>query len=752
MPYILKRFKNGYKVCKKTDTQTCFSNEPLPLEKAKKQKIAIQINDNEAKQDGLMGMAKPLTARLGGKVLLKKEIVDKFFPDSTDYETYIEPFVGGGSIFFYKDKDNHKEIISDIDPDIIDIFKGFQKYSAEEIANEVNGDYDRDDFKKIIEFKPRTDFQRFIRTFLISRLSYFARGKTFGKSRISSTFKGYKERLEDATILLDDYKDVIKKYDNKNAFIYLDPPYKESQTEFYYPAINLKELKQVLSRIKGKFLLSFPDIKEAKDMFKDDYNIYELSTKYTGRRQQGGQTIPAKEIVVTNYKPTMDGGAMPASSTLHKMAKESYRTSPITDIDNFELLESTPTLKLYRQGNTYVVAVRGTDTSDPDDIVADLFIPVGKLKDSKRYKKDLETLNNWKAKYPGGEWYGIGHSLGGAVLDEFLLDGYLQEGLSYNPAIAYTNLDKEIKNKRIYKSEDPLYKLVGKLDPKAEVRQTAPEDVKGWFNRSEHSIHRFEGGEKKNIPKDKKLYDEIKEEIYAKNPKHSLFRSAQIAKEYKRRGGEWETKKTDFGIRKWFKQQWVTLNDLYHKNQIVPCGSSDTIEKYGEYPLCRPLELAKKIGKEKIGKMLSKKKGPEPLQTKKILGTDRFNIKTTVKGFGKKSNKFVEQLDSIGLKPESYLKAVKHLAKESGYDPDKVELSQDGIHKVVYHSPEGLKRFGRVGYGDYIIWSYKEAKRKVPKGHADKKRNVFRKSHGAMSKIHNLGKYSPNELSINLLW
>lgn len=112
----------------------------------------------------------------------------------------------------------------------------------------------------------------------------------------------------------------------------------------------------------------------------------------------------------------------------------------------------------------------------------------------------------------------------------------------------------------------------------------------------------------------------------------------------------------------------------------------------------------------------------------------------------------MKQLSGIGLKPEAYLKAVKHLAKESGYDPDKVELSDDGIHKVVYHSPEGLKRFGRVGYGDYIIWSYKEGKGMVPEGHADKKRNVFRKSHGAMSKIHNLGKYSPNELSINLLW
>lgn len=744
MPYTIKTFKNGYKVCKSDNTDKCFSKESMPLERAEKQKKAIEISE------GLEGMAKPLTARLGGKVLLKREIVDKFFPKSDEYKTYIEPFVGGGSIYFYKDKDDHKEIISDIDPNIITIFKGFQKYSGKEIADAVNGNYTKKDFERIVNSQPRTDFQEFIKTFLISRLSYFARGRSFGKPRINSTFEGYQERLKDTTILLDDYKDVIKKYDNKNAFIYLDPPYKESQTDFYYPAINLNDLKETLDKIKGKFLLSFPNIKDAEQIFRDKYNIYEISTKYTGRRQQGGQTIPAKEILVSNYKPSMEGGVMPPSSTLQKMEQESYRTSPIADIDDFQLVESTPTLKLYKKDNVYIVAIRGTEFSDADDVIADIYIPLGRLTESNRYKKDLQTLNSWKSKYGLGEWYGVGHSLGGAILDEFLIDGKLDEGLSYNPAVAYTNLDKEIKNRRIYKSEDPLYKLVGRFTKGAEVRQTDPENVKGWFNRSEHSIKQFEGGQK-NTPSNQKLYDEVKQEIYAKNPKHSLFRSAQIAKEYKRRGGKWETEPTDFGIRKWFKQKWVTLNDLYHDDKIVPCGSSDTIEKFGEYPLCRPLELAKKIGREKIGKMLKKKEGPAPLQTEKVLGTDEFNIKTTVKGFGK-SNKFMKQLSSIGLKPESYLKAVKHLAKESGYDPDKVELSDDGIHKVVYHSPDGLKRFGRVGYGDYIIWSYKEGKGMVPEGHADKKRNVFRKSHGAMSKIHNLGKYSPNELSINLLW
>jgi hypothetical protein len=47
MPYIIKSSKDGFKVCKKSNTDECFSKEPLPLERAKKQRVAIIINENK---------------------------------------------------------------------------------------------------------------------------------------------------------------------------------------------------------------------------------------------------------------------------------------------------------------------------------------------------------------------------------------------------------------------------------------------------------------------------------------------------------------------------------------------------------------------------------------------------------------------------------------------------------------------------------------------------------------------------------
>lgn len=48
MPYIIKKFEDGYKVCKKEDTNKCFSNNPLPLERAQKQIKAIGIKEGGA--------------------------------------------------------------------------------------------------------------------------------------------------------------------------------------------------------------------------------------------------------------------------------------------------------------------------------------------------------------------------------------------------------------------------------------------------------------------------------------------------------------------------------------------------------------------------------------------------------------------------------------------------------------------------------------------------------------------------------
>ena len=60
-------------------------------------------------------------------------------------------------------------------------------------------------------------------------------------------------------------------------------------------------------------------------------------------------------------------------------------------------------------------------------------------------------------------------------------------------------------------------------------------------------------------PTNKALYERIKKKVYAKNPKHSAYRSGLVVKEYKKAGGKYSgTKPKGKGLTRWFKEDWRT--------------------------------------------------------------------------------------------------------------------------------------------------------------------------------------------------
>jgi hypothetical protein len=140
----------------------------------------------------------------------------------------------------------------------------------------------------------------------------------------------------------------------------------------------------------------------------------------------------------------------------------------------------------------------------------------------------------------------------------------------------------------------------------------------------------------KGEPVDKELYERIKKKIYNEQPKHSLYRSARVQKEYQEAGGKYKgtSKKKGMNIPLWFDQQWISVNDYLRGGKIIACGNSDTQKKYNEYPLCRPLKTVKVLNEEQMRKMIKEKNELEskPLITKKVLKTDKFNIKATKSG------------------------------------------------------------------------------------------------------------------------
>ena len=147
----------------------------------------------------------------------------------------------------------------------------------------------------------------------------------------------------------------------------------------------------------------------------------------------------------------------------YDVARSAYKPMGTHTIKEWNLIAETPTLKLYENQYEHkcVVAIRGTKPTDIKDIYADITIPFNGIKNSSRYKQDADQIRKWKFMFPSHHWYGVGHSLGGALLDEFISDGLLESGLSYNPAVQPQHSQSD-KNTRIYQEGDPLYALMGK--------------------------------------------------------------------------------------------------------------------------------------------------------------------------------------------------------------------------------------------------------------------------------------------------
>ncbi len=120
---------------------------------------------------------------------------------------------------------------------------------------------------------------------------------------------------------------------------------------------------------------------------------------------------------------------------------------------------------------------------------------------------------------------------------------------------------------------------------------------------------------------------------------------------------------------------------------------------------------------------------------------------------GETSASLEECLEKWGVDKKKYLQSLRRNARKHGYNPKMIELATDGKHKVQIQTPEGrIVRFGRLGYGDYILWKALEAQGKSPKGFAEQKKNVFHSSHTKIRGNWKKNDYSPNNLALRLLW
>lgn len=248
---------------------------------------------------------KAVLSRTGRKRAIAAKIISLA---PKDFSLYVEPFVGSGDVYYAFDLPHTtKAVINDLDKQI---YKGHKLLKQiKSVPDPYAYDMSDTELQAFANKKQSSPIAELVR--ITTRLSGTFRGETGDENKKEKIYRfavpsrklkrveGISEYMKNTTVLNQDYKTVIKKYDGNGTFFYLDPPYESTAGQLYdKDSIDYDELASVLKNIRGKFLLSINDNKRMRDLFKA-FNLTSLSVKQ--KNTNTGAAPFRKELLVKNY-------------------------------------------------------------------------------------------------------------------------------------------------------------------------------------------------------------------------------------------------------------------------------------------------------------------------------------------------------------------------------------------------------------------------------------------------------------------
>ena len=273
---------------------------------------------------------KPFVKWAGGK----RQIIDKlkkYIPD--EFDTYYEPFVGGGALLF--ELSPKKAVINDSNKELMNVYKclcneeKFKKMCS--VLNHYESEHSEDFFYEIRNkdknkksFDRLSDYTRAARTIYLNKACfnglYRVNSKNefnvpFGKKLKVNTYDGQNLGIihsyfnfNDVKMLSVDYEEAVKDA-KKGDFVYFDPPYDSdtdtftSYTEDGFGKEEQKRLAKVFKELSDRgcyVMLSNHNTKLINELYKD-FNIHVIEAK-RNINANGKKRGKVEEVIITNFE------------------------------------------------------------------------------------------------------------------------------------------------------------------------------------------------------------------------------------------------------------------------------------------------------------------------------------------------------------------------------------------------------------------------------------------------------------------
>jgi DNA adenine methylase len=249
---------------------------------------------------------KPFFARVGGK----RHIADIIIEKAPAHETYVEAFVGGGSVFLKKPL-APINVINDLDKNIYDLWNDFKTINPIDYSFDPSSNANSEIFDKYITTTEYEDpNERFKRNIFLNKYSFngnmifkcYKKPESWRKQTLKGlkdNFTLYKDKMKDTKVENIDFREIIKKYDDYKTFFYFDPPYSKNCKYWNYGNdLKVKDMKEALVGIKARFVLSYDDNEEVENVFKDDYYLKRIETTY---QVKGKGNKKVSELLISNF-------------------------------------------------------------------------------------------------------------------------------------------------------------------------------------------------------------------------------------------------------------------------------------------------------------------------------------------------------------------------------------------------------------------------------------------------------------------
>ena len=280
-------------------------------------------------------------SRVGNKTSIL-HILYAVFPPK--YERFVDVFGGSGSVLLGSPYPCNFEVYNDFDKNLVNLFRcmkertmatirelGFCNLNSREDFNALREFFESEKFEdkyfdeeqfltelilppleasEMKEIRTRVtkdyDVRRAAMFLKLLRYSYSSGGKSYASQpfdirRLFDLIKQVESRMANVVVENQDFETLIKHYDRDGAFFYADPPYLSTEG-MYEVSFNYDDhlrLKRTLENVKGKFLLSYNDCEEIRELY-SDFSILDFSRQHSmAQRYEAGKEF--KELLIGNY-------------------------------------------------------------------------------------------------------------------------------------------------------------------------------------------------------------------------------------------------------------------------------------------------------------------------------------------------------------------------------------------------------------------------------------------------------------------